>query len=295
MARTHRVTQIWQHRTISNLRHSMSPRRLYRLATANHRSLPDFLIVGAQKAGTTSLWSYLNDHPNVDPCIVQETGFFDKHFQRGTQWYRMHFPVANRKCNGEGPAARRITGESTAHYMLHPLAAERMAQVVPTAKIIVLLRNPVDRAFSHYQMKVRVRQEPLPFEDAIEAETERLDGEMEKILADTTYRSSTFGRYSYSARGIYVDQIRRLQQYFPAEQLLVLESGRFFKHTAQVFQQVLDFLGIPRWEHPGFGNRFPGRYQEKMSEATRRKLLDFFAPHNERLFAHLGVRFDWDR
>ena len=179
--------------------------------------------------------------------------------------------------------------------MLHPLAAERIAETVPHVKLIFLLRNPVDRAFSHYQLKLRRRQEPLSFEDAIAAEPERLAGEAAKIVNNPNYYSPALDRYSYLARGRYLEQIVRWQKLFPPEQMLIVESGELFKHTAVAYQRVLQFLKLPPFEPSQFGNRFPGKYRDRMNDATRRKLVDYFAPHNEKLYAHFGTLFDWDR
>jgi hypothetical protein len=268
---------------------------LYRYATAASRRLPDFIIVGAQKSGTTSLYAYLIEHPCIVPPIAKETSFFDQNFHRGLAWYRSYFPRCATAPHRDSPGTTTLTGESTAHYMFHPLAAERMARSLPGARILMLLRNPVDRAFSHYQMKVRRRQEPLTFDDAVDAEAERLAGEPEKIIADPSYHSQALSRYSYLSRGAYVEQISRLQSFFAPDQMLVLESDEFFKRTAEVFERVLAFLGLPSWQPAQFGNRFPGKYRDKMNDATRRRLVEYFAPHNERLYAHLGRRFDWDR
>jgi hypothetical protein len=188
-----------------------------------------------------------------------------------------------------------LSGESTAHYMFHPLAAERIARSLPCVKVIMLLRNPVDRAYSHYQMKLRRRQETLPFEAAVDAEPERLAREREKIMANSRYVSAAFSRYSYLLRGLYLEQVRRCQQFFGPDRLLVLESGEFFRQTADVYQRVLAFLGLPPFVPRAFGNRFAGQYRDKMSAATRRRLVDYFAPHNAALYAHLGIQFDWDR
>jgi hypothetical protein len=179
--------------------------------------------------------------------------------------------------------------------MFHPLSPGRIAQTLPGVKIILLVRNPVSRAFSHYQLKLRRRQETLDFDAAIDSEAERLAGEHEKIVADPLYYSAAHDRFSYLSRGVYVDQIRRWQQHFPPNQLLILESGEFFQRTGEIFARVLDFLGMRRWEPLQFGNRFPGKYSDKMREATRRRLIDYFAPHNEQLYAHLGTRFDWNK
>jgi Sulfotransferase domain len=296
MARNHLFTQqVWQAPAVRTVRHMLSAKRAYRYLTAPHRRLPDFIIAGAQKSGTTSLWAYLSEHPEVEPPMTKEMSFFDVNFHRGLNWYRMHFPLDIGARPSDGESAKHLTGESTAYYMFHPLAPARIAQTLPETKIILLLRNPVSRAFSHYQLKLRRRQETLTFEEAIDKEAERLAGEEEKIIADPRYYSEAHDRFSYLARGLYLEQVRRWQQFFPPAQLLILESNEFFHETGQVFDRVLDFLGLARWQPQEFGNRFPGNYTDKMSDATRRRLVEYFAPHNERLYAHLGTRYDWDR
>jgi hypothetical protein len=295
MAQNHRITQFWQSGSVVAVRTSLSPRRWYRYATASRRRTPDFLIVGAQKAGTTSLWNYLAAHPQVVPPIAKEIGFFTGHFDRGLDWYRMFFPYAADDGASESLAGRTLSGESTAHYLFHPHAPARIAQTLPHVKLIAILRNPIDRAYSHYQMKVRRRQEPLSFDEAIAAEPKRLEGEREKLLRDPQYKASELLRYSYLARGMYFEQVERCQRYFSPQQLLIVESSELFRDTAKVYQRVLKFLGLSPFEPSVFGNRFAGKYSEKMSVATRSRLVDYFAPHNEKLYAHLGARFDWDR
>lgn len=296
MAQNHRFTQqIWQVPAVRTVRHMLSAKRVYRYLTAAHRRLPNYIIAGAAKAGTTSLWWYLAEHPQVERPMTKEVGYFDVNFHRGLNWYRMHFPVEDAASTTDCAAQATQTGESTPYYIFHPLAAERIAATLPAVKIIILLRNPVDRAFSHYQLKLKRRQETLSFEQAIEAETERLAGEHDKIISDPQYYSPCHDRYSYLARGLYLEQIRRWERFFPPEQLLILESGDLFRHTADVYARVLEFLGLPLWQPAEFANRYPGEYSEKMTPAIRRRLINYFAPHNERLYAHLGTRFDWER
>jgi hypothetical protein len=295
MARNHLLTaNVWHSPRIRWLRHSLSVDRLYRNLSAYRRRLPDYLIVGAQKSGTTSLWEYLNDHPSVDAPCQKETYFFDTNFQQGANWYRSHFPLLHDNHSDRAPP-QTLSGESCANYLFHPLAPQRAASTVPQAKIIILLRNPVDRAFSHYQLKLRRRQEMLSFEDALDAEAERLAGEEEKIIADPSYHSPPYNWYSYLARGRYLEQIIRWQQHFPREQILILESGQLFKRTREVYARVLDFLQLPACQLADDSNRFPGKYGEKMGEKARQRLIDYFAPHNARLYAHLGTKFDWNR
>jgi hypothetical protein len=179
--------------------------------------------------------------------------------------------------------------------MFHPLVPRRIKDAVPQCKIILLLRNPVDRAFSHYQLKLRRRQETLSFEEALDAEADRLAGEEEKMLDSPYYQSPSHGRFSYMARGQYLEQILRWQKLFPPDQLMIVESSDLFKRTADVYERVLQFLSLPSWQPAQFGNRYPGKYKEKMLDSTRRRLIEYFAPHNARLNAHLGTSFDWDK
>ncbi|MBA3426416.1 MAG: sulfotransferase [Rubrobacter sp.] len=165
---------------------------------SNPGSLPDFLIIGAQKAGTTFLYYLLCQHPYVAPTSEKELHFFDSQkFNKGEGWYRSNFPPPTSE-NGH----KVITGEASPYYIYHPLAARRAAQVVPHARLIVLLRNPVDRAYSDYQNRLREGNEFLGFEEAIEAEEERIKGEKEKMLADEGYSSASHRRHSYLARGV---------------------------------------------------------------------------------------------
>lgn len=264
----------------------------YRSATAGHRILPDYVIIGAQKAGTTSLDGYLARHPQVNVSTIKEVHYFDNrngNFHRGEHWYRAHFPLDREANRG------KRCGEATPNYLFSPVTPARMAALLPQVKIIVLLRNPVDRAFSHYQMMRRNRHEPLSFEAAIDAESSRLAGHRERLIADSRYDSMEYRRFSYLARGVYVDQITEWRKYFKPEQFLILESGEFFRETQRMFQRTLEFLQLDAWWPPKFDNLHRGNYVDKMSPATRERLLDYFAPHNARLYRELGIEYDWDR
>ena len=295
MARNHLATVIWHTPAIANLRHAVSLNRVLRYVSARRRRLPDYIIAGAQKSGTTSLSAYLSEHPNVAPPITKEVNYFDRNYHRGMQWYRLHFPLARANESAQAASTQTLTGEATPNYMFHRLAPERIARALPKVKVILLMRNPVDRAFSHYQHKQKRRQETRSFEEAIDAETERLERDYKQIIANPEYYSRMDDRYTYLARGLYFDQILEWQVFFPSDELLIIESGKLFKRTHVVFKRVSEFLGLPPWQPAEFGNRYPGKYREKMLDATRRALVEYFAPHNDRLYAHLGTRFDWDR
>jgi hypothetical protein len=265
----------------------------YRRVTAPHRRLPEFVIAGAQKAGTTSLFGYLSGHPQCAASSTKEVHYFDQHFARGENWYRMHFPLENatRQVGGTPPETRCF--ESSPYYMFDPRVPARMAAALPNAKVIFLLRNPVSRAYSHYQHSVRRGREPLSFELAIDAEPERLAGEHERLVSDLDYQSNSHRHYSYLARGAYADQLLSWQAEFSKDQLLVIEAERMFRAPREIFGQVLEFLGLDPWTPADFGTRNSGRYKNPMSPAARDRLTKHFGPRNERLFELLGRQYDW--
>jgi hypothetical protein len=253
--------------------------------------LPDFLIIGTQKGGTTTLYDgVLRPHPYFKAAAKKEIHYFDtpKFVRRGTEWYRSNFRPSPNPKDGR----RVLTGEASPFYLFHPLAARRAAETVPRAKIIVLLRNPVDRALSDYWHRATRGREHLDFEDAIEAEEERLQGEREKILADGVYVGRNYRRYSYLSRGIYVDQIAEWHKYFSEDQTLILKSEDFFDNPEPTVKSVLGFLGLP---DRGTGlSKIAGKGDyEPMNPETRQRLEAYFEPHNQRLYEYLGRDFGW--
>jgi hypothetical protein len=259
----------------------------YRELTGPLRGLPSLLILGAQRSGSTSLFNYLVQHPDVLPPLGKEIHYFDLHYQRGLNWYRGRFPYAHRLGGGT------LTLDASPYYLLHPLAPERAARLVPGAKLVALLRNPVERALSHYQHEVRGGRESLPFERAIEQEAERLSGEEERLRSDPTYYSFNHHRYSYVRRGRYLEQLRRWVEHFPRSQLLVLQSERLFADPVGATATVHEFLGVRphRLEH--YKPFLHGAYDRAMPAGVRTRLVEYFEPHNRELYDWLGKEFDW--
>ena len=157
-------------------------KKRFRAATSFMRSLPDFIVIGAAKSGTTSLYEMICRHPRVLPAARKEINYFDdpRMHERGALWYRRHFPTALEK---RLPRAK-LTGEATPSYFPHPAAPARAARAVPRAKLILALRNPVDRAYSHYNMRLRRGRESMTFEDALEYEEGRTAWDRERSAKD---------------------------------------------------------------------------------------------------------------
>ena len=251
-------------------------------------ALPDFIIIGAQRCGTSFLYDRLCEHPYVERAATKEVHYFDRKFDKGTDWYKSCFPPPAQK---EG--RRVITGEASPYYLYYPHAAGRAAKVVPQAKLIALLRNPVDRAYSNYQLQTRLGREPLSFEEAIEAEEDRLRGEEDRMLADESYVSVNHQRFSYLSRGIYVDQLQEWHKFFKKEQVLILKSEDFFSYTLDTLKLISDFLNLPDWWDPRSLEPHRQNDYAHMNPVTRERLTSYFEPHNRRLYTYLGIDFGW--
>ena len=255
-------------------------------------ALPDFLIIGAPKCGTTSLYYLLTEHPHILPAAAKELHFFNTHFDLGVEWYRQCFPRPRHK---DGRST--ITGEATPSYLFDLHAPERVAEVAPQARLVVLLRNPVDRAYSLYQMARRKGWETtVTFEEAVGGQQIlRPPGKGE--TASESNDSLTLDEYSrYLSGGIYVDQLARWASFFRDEQMLVLRSEDFSERPRETLQRVLDFLGLPDWEPEAsqlHKKHHRGGYVQEIQPATRRRLEEYFEPHNLRLYELLGVDFEW--
>lgn len=260
-------------------------RVLVRRPTARLRAMPDFLIVGAQRSGTTSLYRYLAEHPGVAPPVRKEIQYFSLHYQRGESWYRTHFPLTGR---------HRVTFEATPYYLFHPAAARRAADTVPQAKVIALLRDPVARAFSQWQHNASRGIEHLGFEAALDAEAERLAGEDERLSSDAGYRSDAHRYWSYAARGDYATQLQRWLAHYPRDQLLVLRSEELYEQPAHVYARTLDFLGLAPAELDDYPRYTRRRSTAQMTDVARQRLAERFRPENERLAALLGEDVWWD-
>ncbi len=255
----------------------------YGTATARGRPLPDFLVIGAQKAGTTALYAYLRWHPGITGPSWKEVSFFDRHWWRGDRWYRGQFPLRSRA---------RLVGEASPSYLFHPLAPERARAVVPDARLLVVLRNPADRAYSQYQHEVALGREPLSFEDALAAEEERTRGEVERIVADPRAFSHEWWDHTYAARGLYADQLERWLAAFPRDQLLVVTSDDLGARPAEAYASILSFLGAAPHELNAYPRVFDRDYAPMRPE-TREKLITRFAEPNRRLEELLGRELGW--
>jgi len=263
------------------------------------RMLPGFLIAGAARCGTTSMFEALSQHPAVFNAALlpwtKEVHYFDNNYDRGLAWYQCHFPpTARARLSARRAGTAPVAFESGPSYMFHPLAPERINRDLPGVKLLVLLRDPVERAYSAHANRVSSGCENEPFARALELEDARLEGEVERMLADPVYVSHSYRHHAYRTRGQYADQLERLERIFGRDRIHVIDSGDFFADPGPVYDQVLDFLGLPRRGHPLFG-RHNARPRSAMPETVRAALEEHFRPYDERLTAWLGHEPSWER
>jgi hypothetical protein len=257
------------------------------MATSHLRALPDFLIIGTQRGGTSALHRYLAQHSNVTPGSRKEVHFFDRHYNHGEQWYRSHFPI-DRRLRSYGS----ITGEATANYLFYPPVPSRVETMLPSVRLIALLRNPVYRAHSAWRLMTLKGWEELSFEEAIASEVARIGEDLERALQGIDPPDLSLFRHSYLSRGMYALQLERWLEAFPREQFLVLKSEDLFERPEEVYLRVLEFLGLTAHPPPSFQQTY-GAEGTQLDSATARRLTDFFRPHNERLYHLVGRDFEW--
>lgn len=258
--------------------------------------LPNFMVIGTQRGGSSSLYKYLGAHPRVSPSLRKEVEFFNRWYHLGVDWYRAHFPLSLRSSLGQAAFRGPLQSfEATPQYLFDERAPARAARVVPDAKLIVMLRDPVERAFSHYKHSLRLGLEDRSFSRAIAEEPEEMNAERQRQEADPAYFSVRMARHSYVLRGRYAEQLERWFRFFPRDQFLVVSSEDFYGDTSAVFSQIVGFLDLPEWQPRTFHNFsfVPPQPTNHMPEQIRTLLREEFADPNQRLYELIGRDFGW--
>lgn len=260
-------------------------------ATSSLRMLPNFMIVGAQRAGTTSLYKYLAEHPDVGRVrLGKGVHYFDTNFGKSMSWYRSHFPFDAAKI----PFKSRPThvGEGAPYYLFHPECATRIDEALPGVRVIAILRDPIERAHSQWVHETARGFETLEFQAALEAEDERLAGEALK-LGERDAVSFSHQHHSYVARGQYAPQVQRLWDVFGQDRVLVMSANQLFVEPATAYARTLDFLSLP--PHEASYEVHNARKYSKIEASTEAWLAGRFADSNARLVEMLGPDFDFRR
>ena len=252
-------------------------------------AIPTGLYCGwAQKSGTTSLFRYLRAHPQISPSLKKEVNYFGgryrphpDQFDFGEKWYRSQFPL---KRKGQQ------VFEASANYMNDPRVPARMHALLPNAKLIFLLKDPVERAISHYYQSVRRETDPLEMAEAFRGEEERL----QPFLQANDYHAYELNHYSYLYRSRCGEQIARFLEYYPRDQLLIIKSEEFFCDPQAVLRRIFDFLGVdPEFKLKEFKVFHANPKNFGAEEGLKNELREYFKPHNEDLAQLLGEDFSW--
>ena len=259
-------------------------RNVYAL-TAKSRALPDFIIIGAMKSGTTSLYHYICEHPSVLPAAYDEIGFFDNNYHLGLNWYRSMFPTKRHLNKIKQKNGIALTGEDTPFYFWNNEVCHRIKELLPTVKLILILRNPVDRAFSEYNNGVRNGKIDASFESFIKQDLENLSKNKPDI---TRFNDSE----SIISRGVYWIQLDMWRKLFSKDQILVLQSEKLLEFPDDVLNEVFNFLGLSKFDLREKLLKKKFSYS-KMNEDTRKKLIEFYHPYNEQLYEIIEKKYDW--
>jgi hypothetical protein len=256
-----------------------------RRATASRRALPDFVIIGGQRCGTTSLHESLALHFGIEASLRKEIHYFDLHFERETDWYRAHFPL---KSNLAG----RITFEATPNYLASPVAPELMRSVLPDVKLIALLRNPVERTHSSWKLRTYEGSDDRSFATAVEEELAGVTLTYDDVDDDRKRWLERAKRWSYMEKSRYDEHFERWFEVFDRQQILILESESLFGNPTAGLARIEAFLGV---EHDPAIVLPRTNFTSKSSidPAFRQFLSDYFAPHNDRLTSMTGIDFGW--
>ncbi len=263
---------------------------------------PDFFIIGVGKGGTSSLYRYVIRHPQILQPLKKEMIFFSDYFDYGIDWYLAHFPPALVQDKSF------MTLDASPAYLVHPHAPERLVQTFPNAKLIIILRNPVERsisaAYSGGQLKSRETRNLssfFDFEKAINSELQFLENFNSSILTKDDIQEIIYGKKitktikttKYLLSGLYIFFIEKWMSLFPKEQFLILRSEDFYSNPSTVMKQVFDFLDLPNHQLSDYKQYNAGSYKP-MDENLYQKLSDFFKPYNQMLEEYLGMNFNWD-
>ena len=270
--------------------HKVVKRHVYSL-TASSRALPDFIVIGAVRCGTTSLYQNICEHPYVLAAKQDEIGFFDSNYHLGIDWYKSFFPKNSQLQKLKKKKGFAITGEDTPFYFWNKLAIERIFQLIPNCRLIAILRNPVDRAYSNYQLSIRNGSEKFSFEIAINIEKEVLDNE--GIHTNNQIDLNKFSQpRSNLVKGWYYEQLKLWLDKFPEEQILVISTEELETNPQKTMNKVFQFLKLPEHNLKKFQKLKSSQYGP-MDSKVRHDLSNYFKPKNEKLFSLIGEKFSW--
>lgn len=264
-------------------------KRHYFGITSSIRVLPDFLIIGAKRCGTTSLFTYLPEHPSIIESHHDNMGFFNDNYHLGVNWYKSFFTTISTKKRIEKEQGKCLSFDVTTRYIEQKSTAENIKKIKPDMKIIVILRNPIDRAYSQFNLSKKELTQSLDFESEVFREIT----ELEKKMENNNELEFNKEKQHYIQRGLYAKQLKSWFEIFPRDNILILSTEDFKNDNNMTYSKIFDFLDIP--EHSINKKEMIGKGEyEPMKETARKMLIEFYKKHNEDLFKLIGKKFDWN-
>ena len=267
-------------------------RRHYYYLSSSFRVLPECFVIGVVRSGTTSLYHYLSQHPSIAPAAYDELGYFDDNYHLGVNWYKSLFPTKFTRNKIIKKHGKFLTYDVTPFYIYNPLVAKRIFESFPKAKIISNLRNPIDRAYSNYNDALEMGDIKIPFEEVVQIAMDEIDKNKSKInneayIVDTFYENIL-------ARGFYADQLKIWFKKFQKNQLLMIPSEDLAQKTDQILTKIFEFLDLPYFKIKDLTKQNKREYPPMKAE-TRKLLIEFYRPYNEKLYNLINQHFDWDK
>ncbi|MFQ5493118.1 MAG: sulfotransferase [Candidatus Dojkabacteria bacterium] len=253
----------------------------FEILTSRLRMRPQFLVIGAQKAGTSSVHSYLIEHPHVLAPKRKEVRYFgsEHNEEKGLSWYFAHFPLIR-----PGRQGIYITGESSPNYMYRKGTIEKIHRVLPDVKLIMVLRDPTERAISHHNMISRLRDgEFPPFEEIVD---QYLEGA--EIPAETS-------KVGFIERGYYLRQIENILEYFSRDQLKITILDDLMRDPKKESNRLYSFLGLGPFALRNYRKANIGNYETEPDKIVRQKLRRHYEPFNSKLYDFLGRNLNWNK
>jgi len=280
-------------RLYQKLRYGLIERHFYYL-TSSVRVLPNFFVIGPGRTGTTSLYHYLDQHPCITKSAYDELGYFDDNFHLGFNWYRSLFPTKFTQQKVESKYKKFLTYDVTPGYIRRPWAARRISSYFPNTKLISVLRNPVDKTYSHYIMAVNEGNEKRSFEEVIKHDLKHLENFSDSYSKKSDDYFKNVVENSFVARGFYLEQLDLWFKLFPKKQILVIKSEDLANRTTEVVKDIFNFLVLPEYKIKNVSKHRVANYS-KMNSSTRKVLVEFFKPYNKKLYKFLDRDFGWDK
>ncbi len=261
-------------------------------ATAVRRQKPDFVLIGTMRAGTTSLFRDLKRHPQMLAPVTKEIHYFDYHHGKGERWYLAHFPTDGERSAVRNRHGAALSGEATPNYLAHPFAPRWAAEELPDARFVVLLRDPVARAFSHWKLMTRIGHETLPFAEAVAREAERTGPAWERLAREPHYPAVDWFRHAYAGRGYYAEQLARWFDAVGRDRILVVRSEDYYAEPEAVWEKITGFVGLSGW-NPGNFSKAHGTAARGIDPDVTARLRAVFAAPNAALADLLGRDLGW--